>query len=42
MPVLTWGPPESNNLFTVVGPAAGLINGLVAEWSFNALATCLG
>ena len=42
MPVLTWGPHGSNNLFTVVGPAAGLINGLVAEWSFNALATCLG
>lgn len=42
MPVLTWGPPASNNLFTVVGPAAGLINGLVAEWSFNALSTCLG
>lgn len=42
MPVLTWGPHGSNNLFTVVGPAAGLINGLVAEWSFNALTTCLG
>ncbi len=42
MPVLTWGAPTSNNLFTVVGPAAGLINGLVAEWSFNALSTCLG
>ncbi|MEZ4507184.1 MAG: hypothetical protein R2848_15365 [Thermomicrobiales bacterium] len=41
MPVLTWGPIGSNNLFTVVGPAAGLINGLVAEWSFNALTTCL-
>ncbi len=42
MPVLTWGPHGTNNLFTVVGPAAGLINGLVAEWSFNALDTCLG
>lgn len=42
MPVLMWGAPGSNNLFTVVGPAAGLINGLVAEWSFNALATCPG
>lgn len=42
MPVLTWGAPESNHLFTVVGPAGGLINGLVAEWSFNALRTCLG
>lgn len=41
LPVLTWGPHGSNNLFTVVGPAAGLINGLVAEWSANALATCL-
>ena len=42
MPVLTWGPHGANNLFTVVGPAGGLINGLVAEWSFNALTTCLG
>jgi hypothetical protein len=42
MPVLTWGPHGTNNLFTVVGPAGGLINGLVAEWSFNALTTCLG
>jgi hypothetical protein len=41
MPVLTWGPPSSNNLFTVVGPEAGLINELVAEWSANALAACL-
>lgn len=42
MPVFTWGPHGTNNLFTVVGPAAGLINGLVSEWSFNALASCLG
>lgn len=41
MPVLTWGPRGTNNLFTVAGPAAGLINGLVAEWSVNALSTCL-
>lgn len=42
LPVLTWGPHESNALFTVVGPAAGLINGLVAEWSENARASCVG
>lgn len=41
LPVLTWGPHASNTLFTVVGPAAGLINGLVAEWSENARATCV-
>lgn len=40
MPVLTWGPPLGTRLYTVVGPAAGLINGLVADWSANAVASC--
>lgn len=42
LPVLMWGPRSSNTLFTVVGPAAGLINELVAEWSDNARASCVG
>ena len=40
LPVLMWGPRNSNTLFSVVGPAAGLINGLVAGWSANASASC--
>ncbi|MCA9860401.1 MAG: hypothetical protein KC438_11800 [Thermomicrobiales bacterium] len=40
LPVLAWGPHGTNKLFTVVGPAAGLINGLVAEWSANAESSC--
>ncbi|HET9659158.1 MAG TPA: hypothetical protein VFP05_02435 [Thermomicrobiales bacterium] len=42
LPVLMWGPRHTNSLFTVVGPAAGLINELVAEWSDNAGASCVG
>jgi hypothetical protein len=42
VPVLTWGPRGGNTLFALAGPAAGLMNGLVAEWSENAGATCAG
>jgi hypothetical protein len=42
VPVLTWGPRGSNTLFAIAGPAAGLMNGLVAEWSQNARASCVG
>jgi hypothetical protein len=42
LPVLMWGPRGTNALFTVVGPASGLINELVAEWSANARASCVG
>lgn len=42
VPVLTWGQRGSNTLFAIAGPAAGLMNGLVAEWSQNARASCVG
>lgn len=42
VPVLTWGPRSSNTLFAVAGPAAGLMNGLVAEWGEHARASCVG
>ena len=42
VPVLTWGPRGSNTLFAIAGPAAGLMNGLVAKWGENARASCVG
>lgn len=42
IPVLMWGPRQSNTVFAVVGPAAGLINELVAGWSQNARTSCVG
>jgi hypothetical protein len=42
VPVLTWGQRGSPTLFAIAGPAAGLMNGLVAEWSENARASCVG
>jgi len=42
VPVLTWGPRGSNTRFAITGPAAGLMNGLVAKWGENSRASCVG